>query len=217
MDVYLINEKEKDTFHFPVNPFGITVNRSKRYETVDIIKFGEFDISDSGKKIKELSFQILLPEEYDSFCRYVDILDPKEAVQKLEKWMDQSEPVRLIITDFSFNDLVIISEIQEEEKAGETGDKYINIEVRSWRELKIESISQVASASKPAVTTPLVNNRPTTKVTAKNYVVKTGDSLYKIAKSIYDNGAKWQEIYNKNKSAIGKNPNNIKPGQKLVI
>lgn len=46
------------------------------------------------------------------------------------------------------------------------------------------------------------------------YTVKSGDTLSKIAKAY---GTTWQRIYNDNKLIIGKNPNLIRPGQKLVI
>lgn len=50
--------------------------------------------------------------------------------------------------------------------------------------------------------------------TAKYYTVKKGDTLSKIAKKY---GTTWQKIYAMNKSKIGKNPNLIKPGQKLRV
>ena len=46
------------------------------------------------------------------------------------------------------------------------------------------------------------------------YIVQPGDSLSSIAEKY---NTTWQEIYNKNKYAIGDNPNLIYPGQKLVI
>ena len=49
------------------------------------------------------------------------------------------------------------------------------------------------------------------------YVVKSGDSLSKIAKDVYDNGGLYNKIYEANKATIGDNPNLIKPGQKLLI
>lgn len=177
MDVYLINEKEKDTFHFPVNPIdNIAINRSKKFETLDIIDFGEIDLSDKGKKIKELSFNTLLPSKYDTYCRYRNVPKPTEAIVKLEKWMEQEEPLRLIITDFNFNDLVIISSISEEERSGETGDKYINLSFRTNRELKIETVQ---SSAKKGTYNSLRNNRPTsnTKYRAGQVVIITASIL----------------------------------------
>lgn len=214
--MYLKNEKEKETFHFPVNPFGITINRTKKYDTADIIDFGEVDLNDKGKKIKELSFETLLPVKYDTYCRYRDIPKPTETISRLEKWMEQPEPLRLIITDFNFNELIIISSISEEERAGETGDKYITLNFRVWRDLKIQTLSS-PKATSTVKKVPLKNNRPNTKTVTKTYVVKEGDSLYKIAKMFLGNGARFQEIYDKNKTVIGSNPNKIYPGQKLVI
>lgn len=48
------------------------------------------------------------------------------------------------------------------------------------------------------------------------YVVKKGDSLWKIAKAAYDNPLKWKAIYKANKKKI-KDPNRIYPNQKLTI
>lgn len=49
------------------------------------------------------------------------------------------------------------------------------------------------------------------------YVVKSGDSLSKIAKDVYDDGKKYMKIYEANKATIGASPDLIKPGQKLQI
>ncbi|MCS7047835.1 MAG: LysM peptidoglycan-binding domain-containing protein [Verrucomicrobiae bacterium] len=60
----------------------------------------------------------------------------------------------------------------------------------------------------PTVTPP--PDRPTT------YVVKKGDSLWRIAGKIYKNPLKWPRIYRANQDKI-KNPHRIYPGQVLTI
>ncbi len=218
MDVYLRNEKEKTTFQFPVNPIdNIMVNRTKKYDTADIVDYGEVDLNDKGKKIKELSFLTLLPKEYDTYCRYRNIPKPTEAIERLEKWMEQQDPLRLIITDFGFNNLVNINSISEEERGGETGDKYITISFRTHRDNKIQTLAP-PKATSTVKTVALTNNRPTTKSNSRIYVVKQGDSLWKIAKWWFGgDSSKWNVIYQKNRTIIGPNPNVIRPGQKLVM
>ena len=49
------------------------------------------------------------------------------------------------------------------------------------------------------------------------YVVKSGDSLSKIAKDVYDNAGLYKKIYEANKDVIGDNMNLIRPGQVLRI
>lgn len=48
------------------------------------------------------------------------------------------------------------------------------------------------------------------------YVVKAGDTLSKIAQSVYGDTSKWTRIHEANRSSIA-NPNLIRPGQKLII
>jgi nucleoid-associated protein YgaU len=48
------------------------------------------------------------------------------------------------------------------------------------------------------------------------YVVKSGDSLSKIAKAVYGDADRWQKIFEANKDKI-KDPNAIQVGLKLRI
>jgi len=50
----------------------------------------------------------------------------------------------------------------------------------------------------------------------ETYVVKSGDSLSKIAKQYYGNGNEWKRIFDANTDIL-KDPNKIFPGQKLKI
>jgi nucleoid-associated protein YgaU len=51
----------------------------------------------------------------------------------------------------------------------------------------------------------------------KKHVVVSGDTLSGIAKTYYDDAAKYMKIYEANKDLIGDNPDLIKPGMELVI
>jgi nucleoid-associated protein YgaU len=50
----------------------------------------------------------------------------------------------------------------------------------------------------------------------KTYVVKSGDSLSKIAKKEYGNANEWNRIFEANKDTL-KDPDKIYPGQTLKI
>lgn len=51
----------------------------------------------------------------------------------------------------------------------------------------------------------------------QNYVIKSGDSLSKLAASIYGNAADYTFIYRANSDVIGRNPGAIRVGQELLI
>lgn len=71
----------------------------------------------------------------------------------------------------------------------------------------------------PASSTP-TTPKPTTPAPSTGsgtYTVVSGDSLSSIAKAKLGSVAKWKELYELNKTAIGSNPNMIYPGQKLKL
>ncbi|MFL8827874.1 LysM peptidoglycan-binding domain-containing protein, partial [Clostridioides sp. GD02368] len=135
-----------------------------------------------------------LPNLYDaSYCRYSELKNPIEIVAMLEKWVDQTEPLRLIITGFGYNGLVTISSFSNTQTAGREEDRDIEITFRTYRELKIETLKKEAKSN---TKTDLKDNRPNNKTTTKIYTVKSSDTLYKIAKNLLGKGSRWPEIYN---------------------
>lgn len=214
MDIYLI-DPAGPTLHLPVNPSEVTIRREKQIETVNIINLGEVDFT-TGEKLKEISFSSFFPAEYDpSYCRYPDLPDPQEAMDLLTKWTQEKDPVRLIITGTAVNVLVLVTAHTSYFRGGEPGDVYYDLTLRTWREVKVRTAAEAATVVVAGVSTQ--GSRPDTKPVPKVYIVKPGDSLWKIAKLQLGDGSKYKAIYDANKAVIGPDPNLIKPGMKLVM
>lgn len=64
--------------------------------------------------------------------------------------------------------------------------------------------------------TPDTNYTKPTPPAARDYTIKSGDSLSKIARQFYGDAGQWQKIYQANKDKI-KDPDMIYPGQKIII
>ena len=73
------------------------------------------------------------------------------------------------------------------------------------------------AAAVPPPPPPTHSPSPTPKPAKTTYVVKPGDSLWKIAEKVYGDGNQWHKIYQANKGVIGPNPNLIHSGQVLTI
>ena len=212
MDFFLISPER--TLQLPVNPFEeVTIRRERQLETINILALGEVDFT-TGEKLKEISFSSFFPAEYDpSYCRYPDLPDPQEAMNQLTAWMMAKDPVRLIITETIINILVLVTAHTSYFRGGEPGDVYYDLTCRTWRQVRVRTAAEAATAA----AAPGTNTRPDTKPVPKVYVVKSGDSLWKIAKLNLGDGSKWKQIYDLNKAVIGPAPDRIQPGQKLVM
>jgi len=70
---------------------------------------------------------------------------------------------------------------------------------------------------KPVKREPTPTAKPTAQTSGpREYVVKSGDSLSKIAKQFYGDASAWTKIFEANKDKI-KNPDLIHPGQHIII
>ena len=81
---------------------------------------------------------------------------------------------------------------------------------------KKADFSNVQSGHSTTAPTPPPPPTPPPKP-AVTHTVASGDTLWAIAKKHLGEGKRWPEIYEKNKSVIGDNPDRIKPGQVLTI
>ena len=52
---------------------------------------------------------------------------------------------------------------------------------------------------------------------ARTYVVRKGDTLYKISRKFYGDKKNWRRIYKANRKTLTDGPDKIQPGMKLVI
>ncbi len=210
MDFYL-KDPAGPELHFPVNPEKVTIRREKLTDVVNIINLGQVEFP-HGEKVKEITFSSFFPIEYDSsYCRYPDIPDPQEAMNKLTTWMMSKKPVQLMIPEIGVNILVLVSAHTTTFRGGEPGDVYFNLTCHAWREVKVRTAAEISAALQGA------EPRPDTKPVPVVYEVKTGDTLFAIAKMQYGDGSRWGKIYEANKDIIGDNPDLILPGWKLVL
>lgn len=213
VQVYI--KAEGETFQFPVNPFSVSQDGGKKYETFDITYRGEIDFpSKKAKKIKTLTMDIMFPAEYEPYCNYEAIPKPSEIMKKIEKWSNLDKPIRLIITGYGFNELVHLADYPETETGDEQGDRRVDLGFRIVNSDN-ESTSTVEVKKKDSPSPKLKpRQQPEQK---KIEVVKKGDSLWKLSKKIYGDGSQFNKIYAANKDIIGNDPGKIKPGQKLII
>ena len=105
----------------------------------------------------------------------------------------------------------------EKEKQAAEAARLRAAESEKQRLAAIDAAKKAGTSVEAAVEKVTAQVAATATTEARTYVVKSGDSLSKIAKEMYGDAKRWPEIYAANKALVGENPNLIHPGQKLII
>lgn len=205
MEVWLSWQNNTERLRLPVLPPSFEVAVGNLNTRVNINEIGNINLI--GKSdLKEITIESFFPAQEYYFCEYTGFPSPYECVEIIENWRLSGKPIRLIITETPINLAMAIERFTYRERDG-TGDVYYTLELAEY------VFTQVKSEIKEKGYTIQIQ-RPVTKEIPREYVVKSGDTLWAIAKKLTGNGANYTAIAQKNGI---KNPNTIYPGQKLVI
>ena len=199
MEIYLGTDNDK--IRFPVVPPSIGVNRSNNIDTESVIKLGEVPIF-NGTSLKTIEFTSFFPNQEYSFCDYTGFMKPYEFSEKIQKWMYEGKPLRIIVTDSPTNMQCLIQQFDTVEQDG-TRDLYFTLNLLEYRPIEVPNLSSSNTSSNSNNTqntsrpSEASNNSSSSQKTHK--VVK-GDCLYDIAKKYYGNGNLYPKIKEANKS-----------------
>ena len=218
MEIYLGTDDDK--IRFPVVPPSIGVNRSNNIDTESVIKFGEVPIF-NGTSLKTIEFTSFFPNQEYSFCDYTGFMKPYEFSEKIQKWMYEGKPLRIIVTDSPTNMQCLIQQFDTVEQDG-TRDLYFTLNLLEYRPIEVPNLSSsnTNSDSNNTQNTSRPNKVSTNSSNQqKTHKVVKGDTLYDIAKKHYGNGNLYTKIKEANKSkypSLAKN-NIIQVKWELII
>lgn len=215
MEIYLGTDNDK--IRFPIVPSSVGVNRSNSIDTEAIIKLGEVPIF-NGTSLKTIELTSFFPNQEYSFCDYTGFMKPYEFSEKIQKWMYEGKPLRVIVTDSPTNMQCLIQQFDTVEQDG-TRDLYFTLNLLEYRSIEVPTLSDNNSnnssdnATRPSETNTNANTQQRT------YKVKKGDCLWDIAQKYYGKGSEYPKIKEANISkypSLAKN-NIIYTSWELII
>ena len=224
MEIYLGTDTDK--IRFPVVPSTIGVSRSNNIDTQSVLKLGEVPIF-NGTSLKTIELTSFFPNQEYSFCDYTGFMKPYEFSDKIQKWMYEGKPLRIIVTDSPTNMQCLIQQFDTVEQDG-TRDLYFTLNLLEYRPIEVPNLSNSSqsnnsnsnnSNNSQNISRPSENNDSSSSNQQKTHKVVKGDSLWAIAQKHYGNGSLYPKIKEANKSkypSLAKN-NIIYPNWELII
>ncbi|MGY0393968.1 LysM peptidoglycan-binding domain-containing protein [Fusobacterium sp. SYSU M8A802] len=204
---------------FPITPQRLNIKFKNRNRVVTLVNEGEFNIlKESG--LQEISFDACIPAVKYPFAQYIGgvFLPIIYYIELIKRLKNSKKPFNLVIVregtigvlGYSHCLKVSLEDWQVKEDAGDGRDLTVSLTFKEYKE-RNNFIVSVAVGS--LITTTKIRDS-SSKVIAKSYKVKAGDTLYNIAKKELGDGSKYTYLKSLNKLT---NINNLKVGQVLRL
>ena len=186
MEIYLGTDNDK--IRFPVVPSAIGVSSSNNIDSQSVLKLGEVPIF-NGTSLKTIELTSFFPNQEYSFCDYVGVMKPYEFSDKIQKWMYEGKPLRIIVTDSPTNMQCLIQQYDTVEQDG-TRDLYFTLSLLEYRPIEVPNLSNSSqsnnsnsnnSNNSQNISRPSENNDSSNRNQQKTHKVVKGDSLWAIA------------------------------------
>ena len=205
-------------YKLPVNPEQIKKTQELNAEKYQVLR-GEQVCVPTYAELWSYEFSDCeLPHRDTHYMESGGDANPDKYIRAITKAQKNRLPVQLIYSNGVTDDesvKVLIESCSITEKAGEEGDKYLSLSFLQYKapsKKYMAVVTPTATVAQPQVeqpANPAVEQR-------KTYTVQKGDTLWKIAKQFYGNGALNTKIVSANSDKI-KNPNLIYAGQVFTI
>lgn len=206
----------------PITPAAVNIAYGGQNKTYTLINDGEINFLKEAK-LQNIAFEFLLPAQQYPFANYPSgFVAQTVYLEWLKKLKKDKKPFQFIIVRmkpnytpmFYTNVKVSLEDYTLKEDAKNAFDVVVSIKLKEYKDFGTKTV--VVNSANDSVT--LENVRDTSNspmpTSAKQYTVKSGDTLWALAKKNYGDGSKYTVIAKANKIA---NPNLIYVNQKITI
>lgn len=193
---------ETEAIEFPLLPEKIEVSEQGNSKSYEISQLGEVNVIKT-KKLVEISFDSMFPANWFPACNVEEgaLFKPSHyIVDKITKWRDSKQPMRLVFTGgpMNINLPVSIEKFTWAEEGGAVGDIKYSISFKEYKFYAAKKVEVVKPTTSGTVAVVMKKNkaapRPNTKVKPKTYKLVKGDNLFKVAKKFLGDGSKYKQI-----------------------
>lgn len=213
----------------PIAPSKLQIKCGGANETATLLDEGQVSIL-KRPELKEIEFECLIPQVKYPFAVYKSgFKGAKYFLDYFKSLQNRRKPFQFIVSRtlpggkplFSTNIKVSMESYTIIEDAKEGSDVKVKIKLREYRKHGTKTVVLTAGREEGSQEAQVQESREAetspAPETPQTYTVQKGDCLWSIAKKFYGDGSRYTVIYEANRTVVGGNPNQIRPGQVLVI
>lgn len=206
MQIIFRNVKRNQEQIMPVTPPDFYVEDGLQIESIDMTDTGQVNLPGLRQLFNE-RMEFLLPSSERNYTTGGWTGEPYAVVDNLVEWSHNGDVLRFIVTDTPVNLPVLLGTVRHGQKDG-TGDVYVTLELRRYRELAEESTEINQDTGN------LGRAEPQETKEESSYTVVKGDTLWGICGRTYGDGSLAWKLAEYNGI---KNANLIYPGQLVKL
>ncbi|AJS59850.1 LysM peptidoglycan-binding domain-containing protein [Paenibacillus sp. IHBB 10380] len=185
-------------FQIPVLPEEIEIEGAGQGETHDVAGLGEINVI-KAPKLKEISFSGVFPADMSNAIQSGGFDGPADFIQRIEDWMNKKRPIRFIYVSDSLqiNIPASIEDFNYKEVGGAVGDWEYEISLKEfvfYAAKKVTFAKKATASGTKKTATKTKPKRADERAKAKTVTVKSGDTLFIIAKKNLGDGSRYKEI-----------------------
>lgn len=197
----------EEVLTLPITPSSLNMKIGSKNKVVTLINEGDVNILKSPS-LAEFEFEARFPMRDYPYSR---------KALNFEVYMNKFTALKTEKTPFVFSVVrttpngkgtwgtarrVTLEDLEINEDADEGDDVLVSFSLKEYKEYGVRAIQTAGSTPTTTSTSEQPRSSDNKATKSKNYTVKSGDTLWAIAKAHYGNGAKWTSIYEANKSAV---------------
>lgn len=190
------------TLEIPVLPDVLKVASDGQNETEQVLVLGEVNVL-KARKLRVVSWDCHFPANRAPYVSGLQLLRPLAYIQIIETWRQEKRPLRFILTgtDLDVNTSMAVEKLGYEERGGEPGDIYYQLELKEYKDYSPRRIT-ISADGRSVVQAPQRTGASPVYPRPGSYMVVAGDTLWSIAQRFYGDGGQYERIYTANKSQM---------------
>lgn len=191
----------------PITPSSLTMKIGSKNKVVTLINEGDVNILKSPSLV-EFEFEARFPMRDYPYSR---------KALNFEVYMNKFTALKTEKTPFVFSVVrttpngkgtwgtarrVTLEDLEIDENADEGDDVIVSFSLKEYKDYGVRTINATGSTPNTTSTSEQPRVADNKATTTENYPVRSGDTLWAIAKAKYGDGSKWTVIYEANKNII---------------